>query len=406
MKSSATKQLPQRPRRRMPPQKSRSIESATPVAAPSQRWTLAGIPIFPATSPEFPRIVTEHDPREREALHAEALGRPRMPLPARRPTFAPAAPRASWLPSGPGVPLEAVVREPAERQLGADLSRVRVHADDEARTVAGLLGARAFTVGSHVYLGPGTRVGDRQLLAHELQHALQANGDEVCLRSATWLERRAWLSFFDHYLPRKFLNNYMDDTGTPITLTQQEMIDCNPIVDLHRSTAFVAEVASLKKAGGGSKTIKVSGWGGALTNGTLGNFTIHYSGTVNVTGSGDWDFKGQMDFYDYWDFDPKPFGKGSGRPIPAEVKVRVANLALPGQPFDIKSVSVPVSQKSADSSATWAGGAPVHVGDKAGRTGADIGTGAEVGAGGGAPGDVAGGEVGAQSSEDLNKNKK
>jgi hypothetical protein len=31
--------------------------------------------------------------------------------------------------------------------------------------------------------------------------------------AATWLERRAWLASFDHYLPRRFLNKNVDDTA-------------------------------------------------------------------------------------------------------------------------------------------------------------------------------------------------
>src|SRR5262249_5009561 len=154
---------------------------------------------------------------------------------------------------------------------------------------------------------PGEHTSDRFLMAHELTHAVQAestnhDGQAISLRRATWLERRAWLSFFDHYLPRKFLNNYMDDTGTPITLTPTEMADCNPVLAVRRSTAFLTELARLKAAAGGTKAISVSGWGGAMTNGTLGNFTIRYRGDLTVSRTGDWSFVGTMEFYDFWDF--------------------------------------------------------------------------------------------------------
>jgi hypothetical protein len=205
---------------------------------------------------------------------------------------------------------------------------------------------------------------------------------------------------------RRLLNNYMDDAGTRITLSQAEMIGCNPVVDLRRSAGFQAEVRRLAGAGGGSATISVTGWGGAMTNGTLGNSTIRYAGTVTVARDGTWSFNGTMTFIDYWDFDPKPFGSGSGRPVGAEIKVRVADAAIPGRPFPVDSVSVPVSQSSADARATWAAGDPPrHVPDRAGRTGADIEAGG-VGGGvetGGAGGVEVGAEAGAQSSEDLNR---
>jgi hypothetical protein len=186
------------------------------------------------------------------------------------------------------------------------------------------------------------------------------------------------------------------------------MQDCNPIVNLENSEAFIAARKRLQKAGGGFEYLKITGWGGALTNGTLGNFTVHYSGMLTVNDDGTWSFIGTMWFEDYWDFNVG----GANRPLPAEIKVRFANAFLPGQPFDIDSVVVPVFQSNCDARAIWGVNAPTHVPDVAGRTGADI----EVGAGGGeiggtgiggpevgAGGEFGGGEFGAQSSEDLNR---
>jgi hypothetical protein len=314
-----------------------------------------------------------------------------------------------------------------------DISGVQAHTGPQAAASAGAMGAEAYATGDHVVLGRGT---DLHTVAHEAAHVVQqrggvqlkggvgqvgdayelhadavadavvqgksaeglldatpgsgGGGPAVQQRSATRVERRAWLAFFDHYMPRLFLNNYMDDAGAAVTMTQKQMQDCNPMVDIRRSAAFMAQIARLQAAGGGTEAVKCNGWGGALTNGTLGNFTIHWNGNVEVRKDGTWTFTGTVDFYDFWDFDPK--GSGSGRPWPAEVKVRVANTFLPGKPFDIFSERVAASQTSIDTQATWPSSI-AHVGDRAGRTGADM-----------VVGDVAGGpEVGAQSSEDLNK---
>jgi hypothetical protein len=149
-------------------------------------------------------------------------------------------------------------------------------------------------------------------------------------------------------------------------------------------------------------------WGGALTNGTLGNFTIYWNGDVIVAPDGRWSFTGAVSFYDFWDFDPK--GSGSNRPLPAEIKVRVADMFLPGRPFAISSTTVPARQSNGDARATWPASVSA-VPDRAGRTGADIATGdvgGEVGGGeiGGPDVEVGGGEVGGefgvQSAEDLN----
>jgi hypothetical protein len=234
-------------------------------------------------------------------------------------------------------------------------------------------------------------------------HNTAAIGENlVSLRAATWLERRAWLSFFDHYLPRKLLKNYMDDSGKKITLSEQEMIDCNPIVDIRRSRHFRQDLANLRKAGGGSKDISVKGYGGALTNGTLGNFTINFTGTLTVMPDGHWNFSGIMNFYDYWNFDPKPFGSQSGRPIFAEIRVRVAAFGLPGKPFPINSVDVSVSQSSRQPRAAWSGHSPTPVTGTMMRSGLDIAFGVGAGIAGGPDIAGTGGEVGAQSSEDLN----
>jgi hypothetical protein len=77
----------------------------------------------------------------------------------------------------PGRPLERSVRDRIEGATGADLSAVRIHADEPAALSAQQLGARAYTVGPHIVFdageySPATASGQR-LLAHELGHVLQ-----------------------------------------------------------------------------------------------------------------------------------------------------------------------------------------------------------------------------------------
>ena len=236
---------------------------------------------------------------------------------------------------------------------------------------------------------------------------------------APWPVRRAWLSFFDHYLPRKFLNHYMDDTtdlkdkgpqgqtiGTPIILTQQEMIDCNPRINIRRDkkTFRKALVALRNKSTASSQAIKGKVAGGAMTNGTLGNFTVKYEGVLEVEVDKSWRFTGKMSFYDFWDFDPKPFYSKSRRPTFAEIRVRAAAYGLPGKPFKIHSVDVPFTQLSGHKTITWVGGTPQHIVGPMMRTAMDVGSGFDVGTVGSADvvvGDV-GGDAGAQSSEDVN----
>ena len=75
-----------------------------------------------------------------------------------------------------GAPIDPAVRGGLERDLGYDLSRVRVHASGPAGRSADLLNARAYTAGQHIVFGPGeyapgTAAG-RLLLRHELGHAM------------------------------------------------------------------------------------------------------------------------------------------------------------------------------------------------------------------------------------------
>lgn len=64
-----------------------------------------------------------------------------------------------------------------ESRFGFDFSDVRIHSGPESAGAASALGARAFTVGNHIYFGagelqPSTPAG-RHLIAHELTHTIQ-----------------------------------------------------------------------------------------------------------------------------------------------------------------------------------------------------------------------------------------
>ena len=80
----------------------------------------------------------------------------------------------------PGQPLDAATRSFMEPRFGHDFSRVRVHTDAAAAQSAREVGARAYTVGSHIVFGQGrwrsAPAPDRRLLAHELAHVVQQRG--------------------------------------------------------------------------------------------------------------------------------------------------------------------------------------------------------------------------------------
>jgi hypothetical protein len=81
---------------------------------------------------------------------------------------------------GGGRALDRPVSDRIGSALGDSLSDVRVHADGAAAALARSVSARAFTVGSDIFFGPGeyrpaTPAG-RELLTHELVHVVQQRG--------------------------------------------------------------------------------------------------------------------------------------------------------------------------------------------------------------------------------------
>ena len=77
----------------------------------------------------------------------------------------------------PGRALDAPLRLAMESRFGFDFSGVRLHTHDRAAESADVIGARAYTVGSHIAFAagryePATSSG-RRLLEHELTHVLQ-----------------------------------------------------------------------------------------------------------------------------------------------------------------------------------------------------------------------------------------
>lgn len=79
----------------------------------------------------------------------------------------------------PGSPLSASNRAFFESRFDHDFGAVRLHSDARAAESARAVGARAYTVGTDVVLGDGTRQDGGQgnmVLAHELAHVVQQRG--------------------------------------------------------------------------------------------------------------------------------------------------------------------------------------------------------------------------------------
>jgi len=101
---------------------------------------------------------------------------------------------------GGGRVLDRTVTRQLEPAYGESLGDVRVHAGDHAAALSRAVSARAFTVGTDIFFGPGeyrpgTRDGDA-LIAHEVAHVLQqrdapASGPLTVSQPGDALEREA-----------------------------------------------------------------------------------------------------------------------------------------------------------------------------------------------------------------------
>jgi Domain of unknown function (DUF4157) len=114
---------------------------------------------------------------------APALQRREAPVPTG--THAAPAAVATTLASA-GRPLDDTARGWAEQRFGHSFAHVRVHDDAPARRSAAAVGARAYTVGSHVVFSAGGidthSLEGRRLLAHELAHVVQQRGAQPLLQ--------------------------------------------------------------------------------------------------------------------------------------------------------------------------------------------------------------------------------
>ncbi len=74
---------------------------------------------------------------------------------------------------GVGEPIPEDVHRRVGETLGADLGHVRLHRGRDDAEQAARLGARAFALGPHIWLGHGERPDDLRLMAHEMTHVVQ-----------------------------------------------------------------------------------------------------------------------------------------------------------------------------------------------------------------------------------------
>ncbi|MDB9313552.1 DUF4157 domain-containing protein [Spirulina sp. CS-785/01] len=84
---------------------------------------------------------------------------------------------------GSGQSLDPTLQRSMGQAMGADFSGVKIHTDSQSDQLNHSLQARAFTTGQHVFFKKGeynpSSKGGQELIAHELTHVVQQNGDGV-----------------------------------------------------------------------------------------------------------------------------------------------------------------------------------------------------------------------------------
>jgi hypothetical protein len=144
-----------------------------------------------------------------------------------------APPSVHWVLRMPGQALDGSTRAFMEPRFGRDFSHIQIHADADAAESARAVGARAFAVGPHIVFGKGegsfaTDAG-RQLLAHELAHVVQQEGNTAAGPPSSLLQRApaggvvisrlsvTQLADRSKEIFRKAATEYLKANGKPIT---------------------------------------------------------------------------------------------------------------------------------------------------------------------------------------------
>ncbi len=78
-----------------------------------------------------------------------------------------------------GRPLTSATRHFMEPRFGVDFRRICLHTDKYANHAASQIMSRAFTLGSHIWLGKSEKEQDKQLMAHELAHSVQQSRNQL-----------------------------------------------------------------------------------------------------------------------------------------------------------------------------------------------------------------------------------
>ena len=171
----------------------------------------------------------------------------------------------------------------------------------------------------------------------------------------------AFKGAFSTALPKKFIDRYASESGKPYKLNDQELeglhiwhvgLHGGTQADIKKANDFLASIKPGESKELPSNYSIADGVGEA---GTLGRFTIKLKGSVLKSRDGNsWVFKGQMQFYDIYDFKTSGNKKsvdseGLPRSTWGDTQTEFADKNLPGKGFKVTSDWIPVIQNNENS---------------------------------------------------------
>ncbi|MEE3719918.1 DUF4157 domain-containing protein [Tumidithrix elongata RA019] len=129
---------------------------------------------------------------------------------------------------GSGQPLDPNLQEKMGQAMGADFSSVKVHTDSQSDQLNQSIQARAFTTGQDVFFRKGSynpsSTDGQELIAHELTHVVQQNGNNVQKKTdACKIQRNSVkekIAFFESWAKDNQKTSGSLPTQTPATGSQ------------------------------------------------------------------------------------------------------------------------------------------------------------------------------------------
>ncbi len=161
----------------------------------SQRIESPIKPVNPVLNQSSAQTVQRQDNAEDEDIQNQPLQEPEAeivqkketPSQSSNATATPSLEQSIQQKRGSGQTLSKNVRQPMEQAFGADFSQVKVHTDSESDKLNKSIQAKAFTTGKDIFFKKGEYQPDskpgQELLAHELTHVVQQNGNQVQAKS-------------------------------------------------------------------------------------------------------------------------------------------------------------------------------------------------------------------------------